>query len=93
MGASPVPKTAAVSPGAPVRPPEKLFTRPARDIPDDPPPTVKVTTTFTACGTAFIEAIVTAAVYAPGDKFAEAESVRVPAPLPDCGDTVSQLAA
>ena len=57
-------------------------------------PTTSVTATLTICGWAAIDAIESRAVYAPGDKpAAEPETVMVPAPLPDFGETDSQLVA
>ncbi len=92
-GAIPAPNTAAIIPGANVSPPEKLFTKPAIEMLDDPP-TVSVTTTFTTCGCAAVDAIDNTAVYAPGESpAADPDIVIVPPPVPDMGDTVSQLAA
>jgi hypothetical protein len=90
-GASPVPNTAAIIPGAAINPPEKLFAKPAIEMLDELP-TVRVTTTFVTCGCASGDEIVNKAVYAPGESPA-AEAVTVPAPVPDIGDTVIQLAA
>jgi hypothetical protein len=88
-GASCAPYTAAIIPGAAVVDPDQLLTRPEIDILAEVP-TVSVTGTLTTWGCALKEAIVTTAVYAPGESPAgDAEMEIVPGPVPDAGEIVS----
>jgi hypothetical protein len=92
-GAIPDPYTAAIIPGAAVKPAEKLFASPAIEMLEDAP-TTSVTATLTTCGCDAADANESRAVYAPGDKPAVTpETAMVPAPLPDVGETDSQLVA
>ena len=78
-------------PGANAAPPENVLEMPLMTTLLDPP-MVNAIGTLTNCGRVFTDCSTSVAVYTPfASPAADAARVMVAGPVPDCGETTSQL--